>query len=162
MDKTIVTKQLDHLSPAKDIPMPKKTIKERSQEIGQAIARSTHKLETAGKKAQSRVEDAMDNVSQKAKDLINTTMGKPEEDISSPACPFRTGIGKSLEGQIGETAGAIHKYLSKNKTVPTSRLINAVMRQKHTRTNVHAALGWLMREAKLEFEEDGALVRLRE
>ena len=139
--------------------MSKKTIKERSQEIGQAIARSTHKLESAGKKAQSTVENAMDNVSQKAKDFIG--IQPPEKDISAPTCPFRVNTGNSLEGQIGETAGVIYEYLTKNKTVPTSRLVNAVMRQKHTKANVHAALGWLMREAKLEFEEDGALVRLR-
>lgn len=140
--------------------MAKKTIKETSRKIGQAIARSTHKIESAGKKAQGKVEDAMDTVSQKAKDLMQN-MGAPQEDISSPTCPFRINKGNSLEGQIGKTAGAIYEYLTKNKSVPTSRLINAIMRQKHTQPNVYAALGWLMREAKLEFEEDGAVVGLR-
>lgn len=141
--------------------MAKKTIKETSQKIGQAIARSTHKIESAGKKAQSTVEDAMDSVSRKAKDLMNNISHQQPEDTSAPSCPFRINKGSSLEGQIGETAGAIYEYLSKNKTVPTSRLINAVMRQKHTKANVHAALGWLMREAKLEFNDDGSEVSLR-
>lgn len=109
--------------------------------------------------AQSKVEDAMDSVSRKAKDLIG--INPPKVDISAPACPFSINTGNSLEGQIGETAGVIYEYLTKNEIVPTSRLVNAVMHQKHTKANVHAALGWLMREAKLEFEEDGAMVRLR-
>jgi hypothetical protein len=140
--------------------MAKKTIKETSQQIGKAIARSTHKIESAGKKAQSRVEEAVDNVSQKAKDLMKN-MGKVEEDTSSPTCPFRINAGNSLEGQIGETAGAIYEYLTQKGTVPISRLVRAVMQKKHTQTNVYAAIGWLMREAKLEFTEDGAEVSLR-
>ncbi len=130
--------------------MTKKTIKETSQEIGKAIARSTHK-----------VENVVDTVSKKAFDLLGNK-DKPKEDMSSPTCPFRINEGNSLEGQIGETAGVIYEYLLKNETVATSRLVNAVMRQKHTKANVYAAIGWLMREAKLEFTEDGAKVELRE
>ncbi len=140
--------------------MAKKTIKETSQQIGQAIARSTHKIETAGKKAQDKVENAVDTVSQKAKDIIQN-IGKQPADTSSPTCPFRINAGNSLEGQIGETAGVVYEYLTKHESVPTSRLINSVMRQKHTKANVHAAIGWLMREAKLEFADDGAMVGLR-
>lgn len=140
--------------------MTKKTIKETSQSIGKAIARSTHQIESAGKKAQDKVEDVVETVSKKAKNLIGN-MGKSKKDTSSPTCPFRINTGNSLEGQIGETAGVIYEYLLKNETVPTSRLINAIMRKKHTKANVHAAMGWLMREAKLEFSENGANVKLR-
>ena len=140
--------------------MAKTTMKETSQKIGQALARSSHKFAEASKKAQNKVGDVVDTVSQKAKEVMHT-LGKVEEDTSAPACPFRINTGKSLEGQIGETAGVIYEYLTKNNTVPTSRLVNAVMRQRHTQANVYAALGWMMREAKLEFAEDGAVVRLR-
>lgn len=139
--------------------MEKKTMKETSEKIGQALARSSHKFEEASKKAQNKVGEVVDTVSQKAKKVMN--IGKVEEDVSAPACPFRINAGNSLEGQIGETAGVIYEYLTKNNTVPTSRLVNAVMRQRHTQANVYAALGWLMREAKLEFTEDGASVKLR-
>ncbi|MDA3971484.1 MAG: winged helix-turn-helix domain-containing protein [Desulfobulbaceae bacterium] len=141
--------------------MKETTMKETSQKIGQALARSSHKFEEASKKAQDKMGDVVDTVSQKAKDVMHT-LGKIEEDTSAPSCPFRINTGKSLEGQIGETAGVIYEYLTKNNTVPTSRLVNAVMRQRqHTQANVYAALGWMMREEKLEFTEDGAMVRLR-
>ena len=136
--------------------MPKKTIKETSQSIGKAIARSTHQIESTGKKAQN----AVDTVSKKAKNILSH-IGQSKKNTPPPVCPFKINKGNSLEGQIGETAGVVYEYLLKNKTVPTSKLVNAIMRKKHTKANVHAAMGWLMREAKLDFTEDGTMIKLR-
>ncbi len=143
----------------------KNKLTETTERVGKALARSSFKAETVGRRAQKRVEDLVGKVSRRGHRTMAETDKPaaaeklPEATKATP--PFTAGPGLSIPEQFGFIAGAIHTYLDKNGHVPTSRLINALMRQKNSRANVLAAIGWLAREDKLQFSEDGAMVALK-
>ncbi len=143
----------------------KNKLTETTEKVGKALARSTFKTETAGKVAQKKVKDLVGKVSKRAHDAIDAVskLTAAEKDIVSTKTPlpFKTATGLTIPQQIGFTAGAIHDYLDKNGLVPTTRLINAIMQKKNSRANVLAAIGWLAREDKLQFSNDGEMVSLK-
>jgi hypothetical protein len=63
--------------------------------------------------------------------------------------------------QIGETAGVVWKILSENGAMSMAKLVKAV---DEPRDLVMQAIGWLAREDKLAFEEEGRsrIISLRE
>jgi hypothetical protein len=54
--------------------------------------------------------------------------------------------------QIGETAGTVWKVLADNGPMSMAKLVKAVDEPRDT---VMQAIGWLAREDKLVFEEEG-------
>ena len=54
--------------------------------------------------------------------------------------------------QIGETAGVVWKVLADNGPMSMAKLVKAVDEPRDT---VMQAIGWLAREDKLVFEEEG-------
>ena len=54
--------------------------------------------------------------------------------------------------QIGETAGEVWKLLSENGPMSLAKLVKAVDEPRDT---VMQAIGWLAREDKLIFEDEG-------
>lgn len=59
--------------------------------------------------------------------------------------------------QVGETAGAVWKYLRENGASSLSSIEKNVKTPKPV---VHMAIGWLAREGKVEFAEENRTVRL--
>lgn len=143
----------------------KNKLTETTEKVGKALARSTFKAESAGKVAQKKVEDLVGKVSKRAHeamDAVNKLTGAEKETVKKKApLPFQAKKGLTIPEQIGFTAGTIHDYLDKNGLVPTTRLINAIMQKKNSNAYVLAAMGWLAREDKLQFSEDGVMVSLK-
>ena len=54
--------------------------------------------------------------------------------------------------QIGDSAGLVWKALSENGALTVAQLVKIVGQPRDT---VMQALGWLAREDKIQFEEDG-------
>lgn len=143
----------------------KNKLTETSEKVGKALARSTFKAESAGKRAQKKVEDLVGRVSKRAHEAMDAvgklTGAETKETTPTSPSPFKAGPGLTITEQFGFIAGDIHTYLDKNGMVPTSRLINAIMQRKNSRANVLAAVGWLAREGKLNFSSDGEMVSLK-
>lgn len=61
------------------------------------------------------------------------------------------------ENTIGETAGRVWDYLHANEKATLASVEKAA---KAPRSTVHMAVGWLAREGKLQFHEEGRTLRL--
>lgn len=143
----------------------KNKLTKTTEKVGKALARSTFKAESASKMAQEKIEDLVGKVSKRAHeamDSVNKFTGTEKKNAQRKATsPFKADRGLTILEQFGFTAGHIYEYLDKNGLVPTSRLVNAIMRKKNSKANVLAAIGWLAREDKLQFSKDGEMVSLK-
>lgn len=143
----------------------KNKLTETTERVGKALARSSFRAESAGKKAQKRVEDLVGKVSKRAHEAMDSVHKYTDTDVqkneTKKAPPFKASQGLTVPEQFGFTAGAIYTYLDKNGLVPTNRLVNAIMQQKNSKANVLAAIGWLAREDKLQFSKSGDMVSLK-
>ena len=140
----------------------KSTLKEKSEKVGKALARSTFKAESAGRTARKKVEDIVGKVSQKTQKTVDKiTHIKPGRKKATGKKLFAPSGSLSVVEQVGLTAGDIYHYLQGNGKVPVEKVVNAMKRRKNTQAIAAAALGWLAREDKIVFDKDGAQVWLR-
>jgi len=143
----------------------KSKLTETTEKVGKALARSTFKAESAGKVAQKKVGDLVGRASKRTHEAMDAVAGlkgsgKSPENKKAPLT-FKATKGLTIPEQFGLIAGDIYDYLEQNGLVPTSRVINASMHKKQSKANVLAAIGWLAREDKLQFSEDGSMVSLK-
>lgn len=135
----------------------KNTLTNASVRVGKALARSTVAIEKTGRR-----------VRKSASKLVEATMGKGKQ-TTSPQKPKTTGesllkpnSAMTVEALIGFLAGDIYNYLAKNREVATTELFRAMKRRNNTPAYICAALGWLAREYKVRFLDDGETIALVE
>lgn len=135
----------------------KDTLTDAGVRIGKALARSSVKVEQTGRKAQ-----------QAAKRLVEATMGKgkksaaPRRAKSTAESPLKPNSAMTVEALIGFLAGDIYNYLAEKKEVVTADLFRAMKHRNNSQAYICAALGWLAREYKIRFLDDGEKIALVE
>lgn len=147
------------------------SLNETTVKVGKALARSTHQMEETGRKltkaakklvkeATHRVEETMEDTVDLVKKEVKSLRKKKEEATSASSTPlFQPGHGMTVEGQMGFLAGDIYQYLSDHGPTSVKKLHDHLAR-RHPSSLAFAALGWLTREAKICFSEDGQSVSL--
>ncbi len=136
----------------------KSTLTEASIRVGKALGRSTAKIEHTGRKAR-----------QVAKQLVEATIGKPPKPAAriktkgrAAESPLKPNSAMTVEALIGFLAGDIYNYLAETKQVATADLFRAMKHRNNTTAYICAALGWLAREYKIRFLDDGETIALVE
>ena len=149
----------------------KSTLTETGKKVGKALARSSHTAEETGQKMKAAAEKMVKTAAGKAGKTVESAMGTIKKEVSELSRKRQAGAtaekgslftpakGMTVEGQIGFLAGEIFEYLSKNGPTPAAE-IASVMKTRGTLPLLGAALGWLAREAKIAFSQDGATVSL--
>lgn len=133
----------------------KDTLTDASVRVGKALARSSVKLEEGGRKAR-----------QAAKRLVESTVGKgrrqppPAKPKNTVESPLKPNSAMTVEALIGFLAGDIYNYLAEKREIPTGELFKAMKRRNNTTAYICAALGWLAREYKIRFLDDGETIAL--
>ena len=139
----------------------KSKLTETTEKVGKALARSSFKAESAGKKAKKKVEDIVGKVSRRSQQTATRPKtGQSNSKKSSAKALFKPGSGLSCSEQIGLAAGDIFHYLRDNGQLPADKVVNAMMRRKNSQAICLAAIGWLAREDKISFSEDGEQLSL--
>ncbi len=141
----------------------KSKLTQTTEKVGKALARSSFKAESASKAAKKKVENIVGRVTQRTQHTIDKVAklkppAKQSKVTSKPL--FKTNGSLTAQEQIGLTAGDIYLYLQANGEVAATKVVNAMKRRKNSQAIAHAALGWLARENKLVFSQDGASLRL--
>lgn len=146
----------------------KSSLKETSVKVGKVLARSSHKVETTREKIKKTAEKMVEDASKKAEQTVSETVDKIKKEVSAltkgktakkerpkpPALMPKKGM--AVEGHMGFLAGDIYDYLQKNGETEVDKIVNVMKRRKNSIAMIHAALGWLAREAKVSFSSDGA------
>ncbi|MEW6593992.1 MAG: winged helix-turn-helix domain-containing protein [Thermodesulfobacteriota bacterium] len=135
----------------------KDALTKASVRVGKALARSSAKIEQTSRKAKRT-----------ARQLIESTVGRKEKR-AAPArpkgtaeSPLKPNSAMTVEALTGFLAGDIYNYLSEKKLVETVDLFRAMKRRNNTPAYICAALGWLAREYKIRFLDDGEKIALVE
>ncbi len=136
----------------------KNTLTDAGIRVGKALARSSAKIEQTGRKAR-RV----------AKQLVESTVGKKTKQPAPAIRPkgeaeslLKPNSAMTVEALIGFLAGDIYNYLAETKQVTTADLFRAMKRRDNNTAYICAALGWLAREYKIHFLDDGETIALVE
>jgi hypothetical protein len=152
----------------------KSTLTETGKKVGKALARSSHTVEEAGQKMKATAEKFVKKAAGKAekagktvesavdtvKKEVNQLSRKKASGTTAAEPPlFKPSAGMSVEGQIGFLAGDIFAHLSKNGPTPVAEITSA-MKNRGSLPLLGAAFGWLAREAKIAFSQDGTTVSL--
>lgn len=159
------------MATSKEKKTGKSVLNETSAKVGKALARSTHKVEATGQK----IKKAAENLAKEARgttrrieETMEETMGKvkkevgdlgkkrpsPEKAGAEPLLPPAKGM--TVEGSIGFLAGDIYQHLAATGKTPVAKLIKTMEAGKNKLPMISAALGWLAREAKIGFSQDGS------
>ncbi|HSR35675.1 MAG TPA: winged helix-turn-helix domain-containing protein [Desulfurivibrionaceae bacterium] len=135
----------------------KDTLTNASVRVGKALARSAVAVEKSGRKAR-----------QMAEKLVGSPVA-PKPKATPPArakntaeSPLKPNSAMTVEALIGFLAGDIYNYLAENREVPTTELFRAMKHRNNSQAYVCAALGWLAREYKIRFLDDGEKIALVE
>jgi hypothetical protein len=152
----------------------KSTLTETGKKVGKALARSSHTMEETGQKMKATAEKLVKKAtgkSEKAGKTMESALDTVKKEVSqlgrkkvsgtaaAGAPLFKPSADMSVEGQIGFLAGDIFAYLSKNGPTPVAEITSA-MKNRGSLPLLGAALGWLAREAKIAFSQDGLTVSL--
>lgn len=147
------------------------SLNETTVKVGKALARSTHQMEQTGRKLKKAAEKLVKEASNRVEETVEDTVDLVKKEVKSlrkktapatmPSSPplFQPCHGMTVEGQIGFMAGDIYHHLSTHGPTPLNKLHDQLIRH-HPSSLVFAALGWLTREAKICFSEDGLTVSL--
>ncbi|MFZ5776436.1 MAG: winged helix-turn-helix domain-containing protein [Thermodesulfobacteriota bacterium] len=148
-----------------------KTLNETTIKVGKALARSTHQMEQTGRKLKKAAEKLVKEAGHRVEETVEETVDVIKKEVksltkkkeSAPANPllFHPGRGMTVEGQMGFLAGDIYHYLCDHGTVTVEKL-HKQLAKRHPAALIFAALGWLTREAKIRFSDDGQTVSLLE
>lgn len=132
----------------------KDTLTEASVRVGKALARSSVTIEKTGRQARQMAEQLVGSaIGKKAKPATTRSKGKAESLLKPNSA-------MTVEALIGFLAGDIYNYLEEKREIATSELFRAMKRRNNTSAYICAALGWLAREYKIRFLDDGEKIAL--
>ena len=150
--------------PAKD------RLTETSIRLGKTLGRSTAKIEATGRKAQkaagklvkSAVRTAEEAVEQTVKKAKKLAVAKPTPPAGADSPLFQGDTAMTVEANIGFLAGDIYAFLKERGPVTTSELARVMQKRGNTLPYLCAAVGWLSREYKIRFADNGNKIALTE
>lgn len=133
-----------------------------SVRIGKALGRTSFKAEETSRKAKKRVKEIIDKTAAKATATAKcaSLAVSGEGDLSKSADFLKQQKGASVDGQLDSLAAGICNYLEENGKTKTTKLLNAMMRQKNSKVAVYAAIGRLAQRGKIVFTAKGATIAL--
>jgi len=129
-----------------------------SVRVGKALARSSVKIGKGSRKARQVAQRLIETTVANSK-KGTATIPKPRGNAEPPLKPNSA---MTVEALIGFLAGDIYSYLAGKKQLATADLFKAMKRRDNTTAYICAALGWLAREYKIRFLDDGETIALIE
>lgn len=143
-------------------------LKKAATTIGKSLARSQVKIEKTGRQAVKSAEKLVESMTHSAEEVLAKTAGKikqAEEKISggreTGSSRFKGAGRKSVAESLGMLADEIRIYLEEHEEIGVSKLLGVMKSRSHSDAMVFAAMGWLVRDAKIAISGDGKKVSLQ-